>query len=188
MDLFHPSCITMLSSLNFLSFPGLKQRWMKSLGRKETFHMKTLENSPTCLRWVCRDVLLHQGSPNLFLESRCPAEFCSNPNQTHLNQLIKVLLGILETSRQVCWGKLELNSAGASRAECGDPCFTCYKHKAFCIHFGLCYLLNASGVEGNTASVPNCSRNQSLATWGHGYKWAENPRGLLCCCEYRLIL
>ncbi len=114
MDLFHPSCITMLSSLNFLSFPGLKQRWMKSLGRKETFHMKTLENSPTCLRWVCRDVLLHQGSPNLFLESRCPAEFSSNPNQTHLNQLIKVLLGILETSRQVCWGKLELNSAGVT--------------------------------------------------------------------------
>ncbi|KAL0152606.1 hypothetical protein M9458_052329 [Cirrhinus mrigala] len=32
-------------------------------------------------------------------------EFSSNPNQTHLNQLIKVLLGILETSRQV-------NSAG----------------------------------------------------------------------------
>ncbi len=27
----------------------------------------------------------------------------------HLNQLIKVLL---ETSMQVCWGKLELNSAG----------------------------------------------------------------------------
>ncbi len=31
-----------------------------------------------------------------------PAEFSSNPNQTHLKQLIKVLLGILETSRQVC--------------------------------------------------------------------------------------
>ncbi len=53
---------------------------------------------------------LEQGSPNLFLEGRCPAEFSSNPNQTHLKQIIKVLLGILETSRQVCWGKLELNS------------------------------------------------------------------------------
>ncbi len=31
-----------------------------------------------------------------------PAEFSSNPKQTHLKQLIKVLLGILETSRQVC--------------------------------------------------------------------------------------
>ncbi len=30
-----------------------------------------------------------------------PAEFSSNPNQTHPKQLIKVL-GILETSRQVC--------------------------------------------------------------------------------------
>ncbi len=59
-------------------------------------------------------VHINQGSPNLFLEGRCPAEFSSNPNQKHLNQLIKVLLGILETSRQVCWGKLELNSAGPS--------------------------------------------------------------------------
>ncbi len=52
-----------------------------------------------------------------------PAEFSSNPNQTHLKQLIKVLLGILETSRQVCWGKLELNSAGhrPSRIKFDDP-------------------------------------------------------------------
>ncbi len=55
---------------------------------------------------------LDQGSPNLFLEGRCPAEFSSNPNQTHLKQLIKVLLGILETLRQVCWAKLKLTSAG----------------------------------------------------------------------------
>ncbi len=69
-------------------------------------------------------IALAQGSPHLFLEGRCPAEFSSNPNQTHLKQLIKVFLGILETSRQVCWGKLELNSAGhrPSRTECGDPC------------------------------------------------------------------
>ncbi len=51
-----------------------------------------------------------------------PAEFSSNPNQIHLKQLIKVL-GILETSRQVCWGKLELNSAGhrPSRIKFDDP-------------------------------------------------------------------
>ncbi len=55
-----------------------------------------------------------------------PAEFSSNPNQTHLKQLIKLLLGILETSRQVCWGKLELNSAGhrPSRIKFDDPCST----------------------------------------------------------------
>ncbi len=53
-----------------------------------------------------------------------PAEFSSNPNQTHLKQLIKVLTGILETSSQVCWGKLELNSAGhrPSRIKFDDPC------------------------------------------------------------------
>ncbi len=55
-----------------------------------------------------------------------PAEFSSNPNQTHLKQLIKVLLGILQTSRQVCWGKLELNYAGhrPSRIKFDDPCYT----------------------------------------------------------------
>ncbi len=53
------------------------------------------------LRTISADAL-NQGSPNLFLEGRCPAEFSSNPNQTHLDQLIIVLLSILETSRQVC--------------------------------------------------------------------------------------
>ncbi len=61
------------------------------------------------VKWAM--VGLHQGSPDSVLEGRCPAEFNSNPNQTNLNQLIKLLLGI-ETPRQVCWGKLELNSAG----------------------------------------------------------------------------
>ncbi len=67
---------------------------------------------------------LKQGSPDTVLEGRCPAEFSSNPNQTHLKQLIKLLLGILQTSSQVCWDKLELNSAGhrPSRIKFGDPC------------------------------------------------------------------
>ncbi len=71
-------------------------------------------------------VCLAQGSPSSVLEGRCPAEFSSNPNQTHLKQLIKLLLGILETSMQVCWGKLELNSAGhwPSRTEFDDPWFS----------------------------------------------------------------
>ncbi len=34
--------------------------------------------------------LLDQGSPTLLLESYRPEDFSSNPNQTHLNQLIKV--------------------------------------------------------------------------------------------------
>ncbi len=77
-------------------------------------------------------ILCKTGSPNLFLEGRCPAEFSSNRNQTHLKQLIKV--GILETSRQVCWGNLELNSAGhrPSRTECGDPCAKESIYRAFC--------------------------------------------------------
>ncbi len=35
-----------------------------------------------------------------------PGEFSSNPNQTHLKRLIKVLQGMLETSRQVCRRKV----------------------------------------------------------------------------------
>ncbi len=42
---------------------------------------------------------LNQGSPSSVLEGLCPAEFSSNPNQTHLKQLIKLLLGMLETFR-----------------------------------------------------------------------------------------
>lgn len=37
--------------------------------------------------WAC----VAQGSPTLLLGSYCPTEFSSNPNQTYLNQLIKVL-------------------------------------------------------------------------------------------------
>ncbi len=37
-----------------------------------------------------KSVPLEQGSPTLLLESYHPADFSSNPNQTHLNQLIKV--------------------------------------------------------------------------------------------------
>ncbi len=74
--------------------------------------------------WPAYFNALSQGSPYLVLEGRCPVEFSSNPNQTHLKQLIELFLDILETSKQVCWGKLELNSAGhwPSRTQCGDPC------------------------------------------------------------------
>ncbi len=33
---------------------------------------------------------LNQGCPNLFLEFYLPAEFSSNPDQTQLNQLIRI--------------------------------------------------------------------------------------------------
>ncbi len=45
-------------------------------------------------------VCLNPGSHSSVLEGRCPADFSSKPNQTHLKLLIK--LGILETFRQVC--------------------------------------------------------------------------------------
>ncbi len=73
-------------------------------------------------------LFLTQGCPNSVLEGQCPIEFKSNPNQTHPKQLIKLLLGILEASMQVCWGKLELNTAGhrPSRTEFGQPCPNLY--------------------------------------------------------------
>jgi len=42
--------------------------------------------------------------PILPLEGHCPAEFSSNPNKTHIKWVIKLFLGILETSRKLCWG------------------------------------------------------------------------------------
>lgn len=37
-------------------------------------------------------VLLGQGCPFLFLKVQCPVKFRSNPNETHLNQVNKVLM------------------------------------------------------------------------------------------------
>ncbi len=63
-----------------------------------------------------------------WFNSWCPAEFSSIPNKTHPNQLIKLLLGILETSQQVCWGKLLQKTAGhrPSGTEFGHPWFNLY--------------------------------------------------------------
>ncbi len=47
-------------------------------------NLKT-ELNPDCIR-----VSLKQGSPTLLLEIYRPTDVSSNPNQTHLNQLIKV--------------------------------------------------------------------------------------------------
>lgn len=56
---------------------------------------------------------LEQEYPSSLLKRQCPTDLSSSkPGQTHLSQLIKVLLAIIETCRQVCSGKLELNSAG----------------------------------------------------------------------------
>ncbi len=46
--------------------------------------------------YFCTILLYLQGSPSSVLEGWCPVEFSSNPNQTHLKQLINDLLGILE--------------------------------------------------------------------------------------------
>ncbi len=67
----------------------------------QTGHLNVLEKS-----WLVQHqrkrVRLGQGSPDTILEGQCPAEFSSNPKQTHLKQPINVLLGILETFREVC--------------------------------------------------------------------------------------
>uniref|UniRef100_A0A671L687 Cholesterol 24-hydroxylase-like n=1 Tax=Sinocyclocheilus anshuiensis TaxID=1608454 RepID=A0A671L687_9TELE len=46
--------------------PEIYKRWMKSLGRKETFHMKILENSPTYLSLVLKEMLrLYPTAPGI---------------------------------------------------------------------------------------------------------------------------
>ncbi len=50
-------------------------------------------------------IALNQGSPTLLLESYRPTDFSSNPNQTHLNQLIKVFRDTCHY-RQVCCSRV----------------------------------------------------------------------------------
>ncbi len=54
------------------------------------------------LRFAALSFMYSRGHQVQSWRTGVPTEFRSNPNQTHLKQLIKVLLGILETSRQVC--------------------------------------------------------------------------------------
>ncbi len=66
-----------------------------------------LSQGPLLTPWSHMDyfygtILLSRGHQVQSWRAGVPAEFSSNPNQTHLKQLNKVLLGILETSRQVC--------------------------------------------------------------------------------------
>ncbi len=57
-------------------------------------------------------VLLHvrQGCPTLFLEVYLPADFSSNPDQTHLSVINQVLLQTLISWFSCGWSRLELNS------------------------------------------------------------------------------
>ncbi len=51
---------------------------------------RTLRWPMVLWNWMLHPQCLHQGRPVLVLESHSPADFSSNPNQTHLNKLIKV--------------------------------------------------------------------------------------------------
>ncbi len=75
--------------------------WKTGAGPPEGHHWTLAGSSSVCLQSKSVDdavsmglhyVLQHldQGSPTLLLESYRPTDFSSNPNQTHLNQLIMV--------------------------------------------------------------------------------------------------
>ncbi len=55
--------------------------------------------------------VLDQGSPTLLLESYCPADFSSNPNQTHLEPPNQVVQGYLIITCRCIESVLELKSA-----------------------------------------------------------------------------
>ncbi len=69
---------------------------------------------------------LLQGYSNLAREIHFPAEFSSNPNQTHLSMLINVFRIIRQSQVLLItvWSGLELNSAGKwiSQARFEDHC------------------------------------------------------------------
>ncbi len=77
------------------------------------------------LRFLFLFLTLDQGWETLILEGHSPAEFSSNPNQTHLNQLIKVFRMQLGIFFPQGFSGLELNSAGEwpSRINVPHPCF-----------------------------------------------------------------
>ncbi len=67
-----------------------------------------------------------QGRPVLVLEGHCAAEFSCNPSLTHPNKRIKVLLGVLETSRQVCSNSIVLKNILVSKS--------CFLKTVLCKH------------------------------------------------------
>ncbi len=79
-----------------------------------------------------------QGSPSSVLEGRCPAEFSSNPNQTHLKQLIKVLIGILAGCVEASWSKTlqDTGPPGSSLMTPGIGDLHAFSVDSDCIHFG----------------------------------------------------
>ncbi len=90
--------VSRVSQKHKYSFPSQRDvQNHRRLAERKTELNETVGSTQVSLVYA-----LDQGSPSSVLEGRCPAEFSSNPNQTHLKQLIKVLLGILETSMQVC--------------------------------------------------------------------------------------
>ncbi len=65
---------------------------------------------------------LRQGLATSVLEGRCPAEFSSNPYQTHLKKLINVFK-ITKVTGRCDWLGLELNSTWHyERTEVAYPC------------------------------------------------------------------
>ncbi len=84
--------------------------------------------------------VVKQGSSNLILEGRCPAEFSSNLPQHTCLEVSSIASKTLISCFRCVWLGLELNSAGhrPSRTEFGDPCC-----KGFKILFIL-YILKSS--------------------------------------------
>ncbi len=77
------------------------------------------------LKTFCANHPLRQGSPNLILEGRCPAEFSSNLSQHTWLEVWSIPSKSLISCFRCVWLGLELNSAGhrPSRTVSGDPCF-----------------------------------------------------------------
>ncbi len=77
--------------------------------------------------WLVVDYL-DQGSSNLILEGRCPAEFSSNLPQHTCLEVSSIPVKSLISCFRCVWLGLELNSAGhrPSRTELGDPWFRCF--------------------------------------------------------------
>ncbi len=93
---------------------------------------------------TCID-LLRQWSQTQFLEGHSSAEFSSNPNQSHLIQLIKVFRITRNFQAAVIWSWLELNSAELwpSRNWVWDHCAKGWFHICYMCSSSISYMLTA---------------------------------------------
>ncbi len=128
--------------------------WMLETLRSSTFHLRMPHRLPipsaslasqwSSWRYVWGRYhvgiyIIIQGWATSVLECRCPVEFISNPNQTHLNKLIKIFRIFRATGRGFFSG-LELNSLQDIGTPGSNAVYPCYYIWTIYIYIYILYI------------------------------------------------